>query len=53
MLAPLIGGWLADTAGFATLFVVAAICCGLAWLVLTFVVRDPRHRQVAALSAGQ
>jgi MFS family permease len=47
MLAPLIGGWLADSAGFGTLFVVAAVCCGLAWTILTFAVRDPRHRQVA------
>jgi len=47
MLAPLIGGWLADAAGFATLFIVAAVCCVLAWAVLTFVVRDPRHRQIA------
>jgi predicted MFS family arabinose efflux permease len=45
MLAPLIGGWLADVAGFGTLFIAAAVCCALALAVLTFAVPDPRYRQ--------
>jgi MFS family permease len=47
MLAPLLGGWLADAAGFGALFFASAACCALAWAVMTFAVRDPRHRQVA------
>jgi MFS family permease len=53
MLAPLIGGWLAAVAGFGTLFVVATICSGLALAVLTFGVRDPRSRQVAAVTVAE
>lgn len=48
MIAPLLGGWLADTAGFEVLFVASAVCGAVALAVLTFLVRDPRHRQVAA-----
>lgn len=48
MLAPLLGGWFADTAGFRTLFVVAAVCSALGLSVLTYSVRDPRHRQQTA-----
>jgi predicted MFS family arabinose efflux permease len=54
MLAPLLGGWLAEAVGYAPLFMLAALCSFLALAVLTVMVRDPRHRQVAQLSnAGQ
>ena len=54
MLAPLLGGWLAQAVGYAQLFMLAALCSFLALAVLTVMVRDPRHRQIAQLSnAGQ
>lgn len=53
MLAPLMGGWLAQVAGFDTLFIVATVCCILAVLMLTFFVRDPRHRQLARVRVGE
>ncbi len=54
LIAPLLGGWIAGTAGYRPLFMVAASCSLLALLVLTFVVRDPRHRQIAnAPTQGQ
>ena len=47
MLAPLLGGWLAQSAGFGPLFAAGAVCSALAWALLTFGVRDLRHRQTA------
>ena len=42
-LAPLIGGWIADAAGFQTTFIVSAVG-GLVTVLLLFrLVRDPRH----------
>lgn len=46
--APLIGGWLAQWGGYPLAFVVAAICGCSALVLLTWGVRDPRHRQIAA-----
>jgi MFS family permease len=50
MIAPLLGGWLAERSGFGALFIAAGVCCVLAWAVLTFAVRDPRYRQAALVS---
>jgi MFS family permease len=45
IIAPLIGGWIAETAGFQTTFMVSAVG-GLVIAVLLFwLVRDPRPRQ--------
>jgi len=43
LIAPLVGGWLTDTAGFSALFSVALVfsLCGFA--LLRFAVREPRH----------
>ncbi len=47
LLAPVIGGWLAEVGGFTLAFAVAAICGLLALVVLTYFVRNPRYRQLA------
>jgi MFS family permease len=52
MLAPVIGGWLAEYAGYNPLFVVATICSLAGFILLTWWIRDPRHRQLA-LAQGQ
>jgi len=41
ILAPLLGGWLADTAGFPAMFLATAISGLITALVLHFMVRDP------------
>ncbi|MFD3166043.1 MFS transporter [Herpetosiphon sp. NSE202] len=60
LLAPLLGGWLADSAGYTYTFAVAATGGLLTWLILRFGVRDPQtakptnepqiDQQVVALS---
>jgi MFS family permease len=45
--APLIGGWIAAALGFMPLFTAAAVCSLLGLIVMTLLVRDPRHRQVS------
>ena len=46
LIAPLAGGWLTEYVGFGALFVVAALFSTLGLAILTFLVRDPRHRQL-------
>jgi MFS family permease len=43
ILAPLLGGWLADAAGYPTTFLATAFGGVATLLVLQFLVRDPRH----------
>ncbi|XSG74220.1 MFS transporter [Herpetosiphon llansteffanensis] len=45
LVAPLIGGWLADSAGYTYTFAVAAAGGLLTWLILRFGVRDPQTTQ--------
>jgi predicted MFS family arabinose efflux permease len=45
-LAPVIGGWLADTVGFQATFMVSIICGLLMAAMLVFVVKDPPREQV-------
>lgn len=47
LLAPVIGGWLAEVGGYPLAFSVAAACGVSALAMLTLFVRDPRHRQLA------
>jgi MFS family permease len=47
LLAPLIGGWVAQFTGFAPLFITAVVCSMIGFIILTFFTRDPRHRQTA------
>jgi MFS family permease len=42
LIAPLLGGWLADAIGFEVAFVIAAVSGFLMALVLQFIMRDPR-----------
>jgi MFS family permease len=46
LLAPVIGGWLADTAGFQATFMVSIVCGLLMAAMLLFVVKDPPREQV-------
>jgi MFS family permease len=43
LVAPILGGWLADTVGFQNLFVVALVLSLLGWAAMRWAVRDPRH----------
>jgi MFS family permease len=43
ILAPLFGGWLADTSGYSAAFVTSAIGGLIAWIVLRTLVRDPKQ----------
>lgn len=43
IIAPLVGGWLADHVGFGSTFILSLICGLLTALVLWFVVRDPER----------
>ena len=45
LLAPLVGGWLVDVAGYQLLFVVALICAFLGWASMRWLVREPRHEK--------
>jgi MFS family permease len=47
LLAPIIGGFLAQTGGYGLAFGVAAVCGCAALILLSVGVRDPRHRQLA------
>lgn len=42
ILAPALGGWIADQAGFNTTFLLSAVCGGLTALTLLFLVRSPQ-----------
>ena len=41
ILAPVLGGWLADTSGFSFTFILSALCAFLMAAVLWFAVKDP------------
>ncbi len=43
ILAPLVGGWLADSAGYPAVFLASAVCGLLTALILRVMVQDPRH----------
>ena len=46
ILAPLIGGWLADAASFSATFIISAICGLLMALALWFVMKDPTQNKL-------
>jgi len=46
LLAPLIGGWLADTVGFQATFMVSIVSGLLMAVMLVFIVKDPSREQV-------
>ena len=43
ILAPLVGGWLADSAGYPAAFLASAVCGLFTALILHAMVQDPRH----------
>ena len=45
LVAPVLGGWLADTIGFGNLFTVALVFSLAGWAAMRFAVRDPRDVQ--------
>jgi MFS family permease len=47
LLAPVIGGWLADAVGFEATFLVSIVCGLLMAAMLVFVVKDPPREQIA------
>ena len=54
ILAPFLGGWLADKAGFSMTFITSAVASLATVIVLQFFMRDPRHeRQKASLNSSQ
>lgn len=52
LLAPVIGGWLVEAGGYPLAFIVAAVFGITAFVLLTWSVRDPRHRQLAMAAAS-
>ncbi len=49
--APLIGGWLAGAVSYQAMFILATIIGVASWALLRFVVREPRTRNPATVSA--
>jgi MFS family permease len=49
MIAPLLGGWIADSQGFVTTFGLSAILSLVMMLILIFIIKEPRssHRHIA------
>jgi MFS family permease len=52
ILAPLLGGWLADQAGYSVTFEFAVMSALVTFAVLIFILRDPRHLKLEPLKAG-
>lgn len=45
MIAPILGGWIADTRGFSSTFALSAVLSALMMGILFFLVRDPHKQQ--------
>ena len=43
VIAPLLGGWLAGWIGYGPMFVVSAVLSGLSFVMVRWMVREPRH----------
>jgi len=52
LVAPLLGGWLADTAGFGALFGVGIAFFAAGWGMMRWGVREPRHEARATQAQG-
>jgi len=48
-IAPLIGGWLVGVISYQAMFALSAVLAAASWVLLRFVVREPRHHKPAAL----
>ena len=51
IIAPLLGGWLADSMGYASAFTTSAIGGLLVWLVLRTLIHDPRTGKTEAITS--
>jgi MFS family permease len=51
--APLIGGWLVGAISYQVMFILAAVIGGISWVLLRFVVREPRHVNANHPDTGQ
>lgn len=49
IIAPVIGGWVADAAGFDAMFIVSALCALLMAAALVFFVKEPAKQEYPAL----
>jgi MFS family permease len=52
-IAPILGGWLAEVAGYPVMFVVAAVIGVIAWGLLRFGVREPRKKAAKVVAEGE
>jgi MFS family permease len=52
-IAPLIGGWLAGAISYQMMFIVAAVIGVLSWVLLHFIVRDPRQTKPQTVTVDQ
>ena len=43
IIAPILGGWIADSLGYQTTFLLSAIGGVIVTLMMIFLVKDPRH----------
>jgi MFS family permease len=43
LIAPLLGGWIADQAGYSTTFMVSAVCGVITFFIILLFFKDPRH----------
>lgn len=50
--APLIGGWLAGAVSYRAMFLLASVIGGIAFILLRFAVREPRHQRLPAPAPG-
>ncbi len=52
ILAPVLGGWLADAVGFQATFIVSIVCGIFMAAILTFVIKDPPRENAAVSSSA-
>lgn len=52
IIAPLVGGWMADAYGYPSTFLIAAVAGLAAMLIFHFFVKDPMKREEAVLAKG-
>ncbi len=50
--APLIGGWLVGAVSYRAMFLLAAVIGGIAFILLRFAVREPRHQRLPVPAPG-
>ncbi len=51
LLTPILGGWLADTLGFQSLFIVAMAFISAGWCTIHWIVREPRYERQSSVTS--